>query len=100
MTVRDERARAVEIDRKLIDRFNADARPLSSEALDSLRARLLSLDGPAGEAFVKVVLAKLTNSAPFAPRLSFQPLAYAGVIRVSLLCSLRYLDVFTTVRKT
>ena len=55
---------ARELDRELIDRFNADARPLSSEALDSLRERVLTAQGEnaaAGEQIVQAVLAKLAN---------------------------------------
>lgn len=49
------------LDNALIDRFIADARPLSPEALDCLKAFLAELDRSAQKRIVETVLSKLTN---------------------------------------
>jgi hypothetical protein len=61
MNSMEDQIRSSRLENVLIDRFNADARPLSPEALECLRAFLADLDTSAQEKIVETVLCKLTN---------------------------------------
>ena len=54
----DQPLSEAQLDGHLIQRFNADAKPLSAEALDALRSQLIGLERSQQERIILAVLSK------------------------------------------